>query len=250
MNNITTILDTIKSQNKAKINKSYRVTLLQSILAGMFIGFGGTAAIRVADKFHISDGLGSIMSAFVFTIGFVLIITLGVQLFTSNNLMVLNVLDKKERVKKVLMNWGIVWGGNLIGTFFIGLLLVLANAYNTTELEYISHIVEKKVHLDFLSAILLGIGCNMIIVLTVMLVNATNDYLGKVFVAIFGVMVFLLCGFEHVVANMYYFSLGGLLNYASVTEILFNNLLPVTIGNILGGGILIPVMFHLTYKNN
>lgn len=248
MNNIYSILSSIKEQNHQKMNKTNKEVVLQSILAGLFIGIGGTAAIRVFNKFSSTDGLGSIMSTFVFTIGFVLIITLGVQLFTSNNLMTLNILETKKGTKKVLKNWSLVWFGNLIGTFLIALLLVLAKAYNVIELDYISHLVEKKVHLSFSSALLLGIGCNMIIVLTVMLVNATNDYLGKVVVAIFGVMIFLLCGFEHVVANMYYVSLGVLLDLSTVGEALLHNLLPVTIGNILGGGVIIPILFHFTYK--
>lgn len=248
MNDIFGILTIVKKQNNKKVNTASRLVFMQALLAGMFIGIGGTAAIKVSNKFLPTDGMGSIVSAFVFTIGFVLIISLGVQLFTSSNLLTLNVLDKEVSLKKVLINWMIVWIGNLLGAFFMGLLLYLANGYTLVEQHYIEHIIEHKVSLDFMSAILLGIGCNIIITLTVLLAAATNDYLSKVVVSIFGVMIFLLCGFEHVVANMYYFSIGGLYGMASMSSIMYN-LLFVTIGNLLGGALLIPLLFHFTFKS-
>lgn len=248
MNNIYTILDLIVDQNKGKMESKFRVVFLKSILAGIFIGIGGTAAVKVANKFLPTDGLGTIVSAFVFTIGFVLIITFGVQLFTSNSLMTLNVLNKKAKMIMVIKNWATVWFGNMIGTFLIGLLLVGAGAISDIEVSYLEHIIEKKTHFDFMSAVYLGIGCNMIIVLTVMLVNATNDYLAKIVVAVFGVMVFLLSGYEHVIANMYYFGIGILLDSVDVGTVFVSNLLPVTIGNLIGGAGVIPLLFFYTYK--
>lgn len=248
MNDMNQILSIIEGQSYGKLQNKWYKTLMKAIIAGMFIGIGGTACIRVMNKFNPSDGLGTIMGTFVFTIGFVLIISLGVELFTSNNFMTFNLFSGKAKLNDIIKNWSLVWFGNFIGVIFIAVLMVYSNAYNEIELDYISHLVEKKTHLTFSSAVLLGIGCNMIIVLTVMLVNASNDYFAKVFVAIFGIMVFLLCGFEHVVANMYYVSLGVLLDGSSIIDVLSHNILPVTIGNIIGGGIIIPVLFYYTYK--
>ncbi len=245
MNNTSQIITEIRKQNIQKMDTNIVTTLLKSILAGMFIGIGGTAAIKVSVSTH-----NPFLSAFVFTIGFVLIITLGVQLFTSNSLMSFNLLSKEVKIQKVLHNWTLVWFGNLVGTFLVALLVFAANGYTVEGLNYMAGLVDKKVSLTFQSAILLGIGCNMIIVLTVMLVNATKDYTAKIIVAVFGVMIFLLSGYEHVVANMYYMAFGVLTDVISISDAFINNLLPVTIGNIIGGALVIPVLFHYSFKEN
>lgn len=248
MNTITEILNITKQQGLGKLNTDWFTTLIKGIIAGIFIGIGGTAAIRTAVKFADNPGLSSILGSFVFTIGFVLIITLGVQLFTSNSLMTFNLLEKETKIKHIITNWGLVWLGNLIGTFVVALIMYYSKSFHSVEQEYIQYLVTKKIHLDYISAIMLGIMCNMIIVLTVMLVNASKSYPGKVMVAIFGVMIFLISGYEHVVANMYYFCLGVLLEPStSVLSILVHNLVPVTIGNIVGGAVLIPLLFYVGF---
>lgn len=248
MNNIYQVLETIGEQNKSKLSDKLSTMFLKAMMAGLFIGMGGTVAIKVMTKFLPTDGFKSVIGALMFSIGFIMIITFGAQLFTGNSLMTLSVLNKKHKIQSVLRNWSIVWLGNLLGAVLFAALVYYAKGFNDTDIELVTNLVNKKVGLSFGSAVLLGIGCNMVITLTVMLGSATNDYLAKVVVSVFGVMVFFLSGYEHVIANMYFMAIGLFNGTHSIVDIVLNNLIPVTIGNILGGGIIIPLLLHYTYK--
>ena len=248
MNSIYEILDAVQKQNTSKLSDRFLTVFLKAIMAGMFIGIGGSVAIRVMTRFPLNDGFRGPAGAFVFSIGFILIITLGAQLFTGNSLMALNVLDNNTKLKSVLNNWTIVWIGNLIGTLFMAALIYYSNGLNAVDLDFVTNLVSHKVGLSFMSAILLGIGCNIVIVLTVLMGTASKDYLAKVVVSVFGVMVFFLSGYEHIIANMYFVSLSVLNGTHSVIDIVVSNLFPVTIGNLIGGAVIIPLLLHYTYK--
>lgn len=221
------------------------------ILAGIFIGVGGLANILVTQTLGgIDAGLARFMGASVFPVGLMLVVICGGELFTGNNLMTLAVMDKKITLRKMFRNWGIVWVAN-----FVGALLLVALVYYGTTLsgdasaKAIS-LAESKASLSITVMFSRAILCNMIVVLAVWMATASQDIISKIFACWFPIMLFVLCGFEHSVANMFFIPMGMVLG-AKVTVVqLLTNIIVVTVGNVVGGAIIIPWMYKVSYLDS
>jgi len=241
---------TIKAGIK-KANLSSMQMILLGIFAGMFIGFGSHAYITVIQTLgNIDTGFAKFMGAAVFPVGLMLVLIAGGELFTGNNLMTLALKDKKITLKKMLKNWCLVYIGNFIGSIILALVISKIGLYNSGAAitEKAIAIAQGKVGLSFEVAFFRGILCNIIVVLAVWISYAAKDITGKIFAVWFPVMMFVLSGFEHSIANMFFLSLGKLLGgNLSWGEICTNNLLPVTLGNILGGAVIVPVVYYICY---
>ena len=216
--------------------------LVLEFLAGAFIAFGGLLAIVVGkgnEAFVANPGLGKLVFAGVFPVGIMLVLIAGSELFTGNcGIITPACLTGRVRWRSLLRNWFFVYIGNFVGSVFVALFL----AYWTGIIgggalgEAAANIAAKKVSLGWGPLILRGIGCNWLVCLGVWLAIASDDIIGKIWGLWFPIMAFVAIGFEHSVANMFFIPL-GMLNGAGVTigQFLFSNLLPVTIGNIIGG---------------
>jgi formate transporter len=238
-----------------------------SILGGAYIGFGGMlmTMASVGASGMMSFGVTRILMGLVFSIGLILVVLGGAELFTGSTIVALAALDKKAPWSAVAKNWALVWGGNFVGAFILSFLIVASGRYvlgGNSLGETMLNIAASKLHYGFWQAIVLGILCNIFVCLGVWLAMSAKSAEGKILCIIFPITAFVAWGFEHSVANMYLLSVGKLLSlfnpellgdHPSSTllwsAIFFKNLLPVTIGNIIGG-LLVWLPYYFIYKQD
>lgn len=233
---------------KTKANLSIGKMLLLSIFAGMFIALAGVGA-----TFGNIYG-GKIVGALIFPVGLIMVVIAGSELFTGNNLMVTSWIKGKITLWQLLKNWLLVFLGNFIGAIFVTFLAVYSGIFDNISDAIIST-ATTKANLSFLEALIRGIFCNFLVCIAVWMAFGAKTISGKI-LAIFGpVMLFVLCGFEHSIANMFYgpagifvaLKNGIILENLNFELFLTNNLLPVTIGNIIGGAGIVGVGYCLAY---
>lgn len=236
------------------------------ILAGVYIGFGGQLATTVTQDLakYVGTGLSQLMGGSVFSVGLMLVVIGGAELFTGNNLIALACCHRKASVTGLLKNWGVVYISNFVGSvllayivFYGGLYLMGDSALGVKALA----IANAKVNLTFVQAVCRGILCNWLVCLAVWMAVSSSNVIGKIFSCFFPIMAFVASGFEHSIANMYFIPMGLLLkdvpavvaqsglNLSNLTwaGFLVNNLLPVTIGNLIGGAFFVATLYWFVY---
>ncbi len=238
-------------------------TFALAILAGAFISMGAVFATTVAAgaSGQLSYGVAKLLVGLVFCLGLILVVVGGAELFTGNNLIVMAWASRKVRSRALARNWGIVYIGNFVGSIGMALLMFLSRQYTfgggSVGAVALS-IADGKVNLGFGQAIVLGILCNILVCLAVWLTFSARSTIDKIAAIIFPVSAFVAAGFEHSIANMYFIPIGLLIKtfdprFAASTGLeltnltwsafLLNNLLPVTIGNILGGAVFVAAIY-------
>ncbi len=241
--------------------------LALAILAGAFIGLGAAFAttITAGTSGEWPYGVTRLLTGLVFCLGLILVVVGGAELFTGNNLILMAWASKKVTTSALFRNWIIVYLGNFIGSLGTALVIFLGKQYTfgggavgTTALA----IANSKVHLDFIQAIALGIMCNAMVCLAVWMSYSARSVTDKVLAIIFPISGFVAAGFEHSIANMYFIPIGLLIKQfdpafvaktgLDVGELtwgtfLVNNLLPVTIGNIIGGAGLVAIVYWFIF---
>ncbi|MEN8172405.1 MAG: formate transporter FocA [Chloroflexota bacterium] len=234
-----------------------------ALLAGAFIALGAVFATTVATGAAgvLSYGVTKLLVGFVFCLGLVLVIVGGAELFTGNNLIVMAWASGKVTTKSLLRNWVIVYLGNFVGALFTAVLVGLSRQYTfdggavgVTALS----IANAKIGLGFGQAVALGVLCNALVCLAVWMSFSARSTVDKIAVIVFPITAFVAAGFEHSVANMYFIPIGLLikqldpgfianvgLDLSGLTWSAFfiNNLLPVTIGNIIGGSVFVAAIY-------
>ena len=241
---------------KIKVNQPNLKIILLGLMAGMFISYGGIGALFAWGLIK-DPGLGKFLGASVFPVGIVLVVLAGGELFTGNNVLTIGVMDKKYSLSKVMKNWTLVYFSNFAGSIFIVVLIYYSGLFSSGEgLSLVGQkaidVAEGKVAHEFFIVFVRAILCNMLVVLAVWSSDSAKDAIGKVFTLWFPVMLFVAAGFEHVVANMFLIPMGMILG-ADITlyDFIFKNIIPATLGNIVGGGFIIPGIYYLAYlKNN
>jgi formate/nitrite transporter len=242
----------------AKATNSFAKLFLLGILAGAFIAFGASAS-SVAMHDISNVGIARLVAGCIFPVGLIMIVVVGGELFTGNCLMVEALCDKKITVLRWARNLSIVFISNLVGSLIVVLLITLAAQLNYTDGTlgaFTIKVASGKVGLSFLTAFTSGILCNVLVCVAVLAAFAARDIVGKVVAIFFPIMAFVLSGFEHCVANMYYIPAGILaaqnpayatkatelygitadkLDALNPLSFLLNNLVPVSLGNIVGG---------------
>jgi len=237
-----------------------------AILAGAFIALGAVFATTVAaGNTDWPFGVIKLLVGLSFSLGLILVIVGGAELFTGNNLIAMAWASQKVKTKCLLRNWGIVYVGNLVGSVGTAILTLIARQY-TFGGGAVGHtalaIANGKVHLGFWQAIALGILCNALVCLAVWLTFSARSTVDKIAAIIFPITAFVAVGFEHSVANMYFIPRGLLIKqfdpaFAASTGLdlsgltwgnfLLHNLLPVTIGNIIGGSLLVAGFYWVIF---
>ena len=242
----TTINASIK---KASLDTTRCIWL--GILAGIFIGLGGAGNILASQTLsNIDASLARLVGATVFPVGLMLVVICGAELFTGNNLMTLAVMNKKITLRELFRNWSLVYIANFIGSTLLAVAIFYAGTFNGDASNKVISIAQSKSTLTILEALIRGILCNMIVVLAVWMATAAQDIISKIFACWFPIMLFVLCGFEHSVANMFFIPMGMLLGANVTIGQLITNLIVVTIGNMIGGAILIPYMYNKIFIRN
>ncbi|MCM8781648.1 MAG: formate/nitrite transporter family protein [Candidatus Omnitrophica bacterium] len=239
----------ISDIGEKKVKATMFELFIFGILAGIYIAFGANASTAVLSGQTLDAGLARFLAGSVFSVGLMLVLIPGSELFTGNILMVIGFIYRKYSFFKVLRNWLIVYFGNLSGAMIVAWLTVksglLGNLDSLTSIGTIAiSIAEKKLQLGFMEALCRGILCNMLVCLAVIMCVASRNVTGKIFGIYFPIMAFVASGFEHSVANMYFLPVGLMVKREFVFKFftIFNNLIPVTIGNIIGG--LLIVLLH------
>ncbi len=220
-------------------------TIILSIMAGFLIALAGYASTVVS--FSVNNfSLSKCLSALIFPMGLILVILLKTELFTGNSLLVIPLVNKKINIKSLLINWLLVYIGNFIGSIILSLLIYKSGSLtNEALINAFINIANKKISYNFMNLIILGTLCNMLVCTAVFLGVTHKNALEKIFVIFIPIFLFVLLGFEHSVANMFYLSIASLLGKLNFINLLVDNLLPVTLGNIVGG-VLIGLIFYYT----
>ena len=229
-------------------------TIILGIMAGLFIGLGAVFSTLVTTNSGLSFGTAKLAGGLVFCLGLILVVIAGAELFTGNNLIVVGWLSGKVKSRRLLKNWGLVYVANLAGSLLLVGLMFLSDQWTLNGYGVGANalsIANAKVNLSFGAALARGILCNVLVCLAVWLCFSARSVADKVIAIIFPVTAFVAAGFEHSVANMYFIPMGilmshqpGVLAAAGVTPQsvanltwagFIGNLIPVTIGNIVGG---------------
>ncbi len=226
-----------------KANTKFWQLLLLGILGGLYISFGGHLFLAA-----LAGGAGRIVASFLFSIGLVLVVVAGAELFTGNIIMVVGLFGGRYKWSKLLKNWGAVYLGNLIGSLAYAYLVWKSGLFgksgdaNTLGLLAAS-VAEAKVLLPFVDALIRGIFCNMLVILAIIMSIMAKDVVSKILCCMLPIAAFVTIGFEHCVANMFLIPVG----YLSA-GIPFSNwgamvpgILTITLGNIIGGIFIIVV---------
>ena len=234
-----------------KANLSVGKMLVLGMLAGAYIGFGANVLVlaTAAGGDPFQSMVAKLIGAALFPVGLMMVILCGAELFTGNNLLTLALMDKKITAGKMLKNWVIVYIGNLIGSVLLAFVLAKSGLFADAAGERAMAIAASKTSIPFMPAVLRGIGCNVLVVLACWLQAGAKDMIGKIFAIWFPIMMFVFAGFEHSVANMTYIPLGIFLGAdVSWGAFFLANLVPVTIGNLIGGAVVIPFAYYYAYK--
>ena len=226
-------------------------TLALGVLAGAFIAFGAMFSTLALTGSPLGFGPGRVLAGLAFSLGLVLVVVGGAELFTGNNLVVMAWAARKITTGQLLRNWALVYVANLVGALGSALMMWWSGALGLgggAVAETAIAIAEAKVALGFTEALFRGILCNVLVCLAVWLSFAAHDVPGKVLAIIFPISAFVALGFEHSVANMYLIPIAMLAGAESATAAGFlANLIPVTLGNIVGGGGFVALVYWLIY---
>lgn len=232
------------------------------VLAGAFIALGSLYYTLVASDATLGFAATRVLGGLVFSLGLVLVVVAGGELFTGNNLLAMAWADGTVSTRELLRNWLIALVANAVGAFGIALLVVASGhpqmndgAVGVTAVK----IAVAKATLPFWEAFFAGVLCNVLVCMAVWLTLAGRTVTDKVIAVVFPISAFVAAGFEHSVANMYFIPLGIFLrDTVDATAIAgadrldwtgyVRNLVPVTLGNIVGGSVLVALVYHVIYK--
>jgi formate/nitrite transporter len=234
-----------------KVALGFIPTLTLAILAGAFIAFGAMAYTIVVTGSELGYGPTRLLGGAVFSLGLILVIIGGAELFTGNSLIVMAWASGRVSTGAILRNWIIVYAGNLIGAVATAV-LVHASGVLTLGDGVVGvtadGILLAKLAVSPFQAFVRGILCNILVCLAVWMCFAARSVPGKVIVIVPPITAFVMLGFEHSVANMYLVPIGMLHRTGAIdASALLANLLPVTAGNIVGGGGLVALVYWLVY---
>ena len=234
--------DFISDLSYTKATMSVRKRFLLSFMAGVFISLGGQGFLTIYNDLFLR--------AAVFPVGLMLIVLVGGELFTGNCLMIFGCLNKKIKIKDFIISILQVFFGNLIGSLFVVLLVYFSGMYKPDSVlaTSVATVANAKVSLTFTQILFKGILCNILVALGVWFAYTAKDTIGRLFGCWFPVMLFVLCGYEHCVANMFFLPLGALVDNSITIAQIIGNIIPATIGNFIGGGLVIPIFYHFAYN--
>lgn len=234
--------------------------LMLSVLAGAFIGLGALYFVIIRSDASMDFAAKHVLSGVAFSLGLILVVVAGAELFTGNNLLVMAWADGKISTGELLRNWAIVCCGNFIGATALAMLVYLSRHADLDSgaiaREYLK-IAEAKVALPFWTAFFRGVLCNVFVCMAVWMAIAGRSVADKIVAIVFPISAFVAAGFEHSVANMYLVPLAMLLQTfgatgGTVNDItlagFFGNLVPVILGNIVGGGLLVALVYYVIYR--
>jgi len=239
-----------------------------AVLAGAFIALGAAFFTTVTTSTDLGYGPTRLLGGLAFSLGLILVVIAGAELFTGNNLMVMAWAGRRISTMALLRAWAVVYAGNLTGAVATAVLVALSGQWRFADYAVGANAVKianAKVNLDFAEAFFLGVLCNALVCLAVWLAYSARSNLDKALAVVFPITAFVASGYEHSIANMYFIPLGLLLKSQDavlaaggvdgsqladldLAHFLFANLLPVTAGNLVGGGVLVGAIYWFIYR--
>lgn len=264
------IIELNMNANEAKTTLPLGKMFLLGIMAGMFIAFGAATSSTAAHSIE-NIGVSRALAGVIFPVGLMLIVFLGGELFTGNCLIILNVFSGRTSLFQMLRNLLVVYMSNFIGALLIDILIVFSGNLNYSDGllgAYTIKVAVGKISLTPIQGFTSGILCNILVCLAVLMSLSAKDIIGKIWAIFFPIFAFVVGGFEHCVANMFYIPAGIFAsfnpNYVQIAQETygitskqlenlsflesFHNFLPVTLGNIFGGMFFVSIPLFLIYK--
>jgi formate transporter len=254
----------------AKAKMDFLSTFVLAIMAGAFVALGACFYTTAITGINIGLGLTRIVGGVAFCLGLILIVISGAELFTGNTLIVIATISRKVSIAGLIRNWAIVYAGNMVGSLGVALLIYFTEQWKMGEMAVGAtayNIAGLKLSIPWGTAFCSGILCNALVCLAVWMCYSARSTTDKILAIIFPITAFVVLGFEHSVANMFFVPYGIALSktgafvnhftdpvtlkYApslfTTHRFLVHNLLPVTLGNIVGGSLLIGAIYWLVY---
>jgi formate/nitrite transporter len=258
---INTPVDIAKAMENVGVVKcglTFTKMFILAIFAGVYIGFGaiiatvattGTAAV-------LGFGVSKFIGGSVFSVGLMLVVLCGAELFTGNNLISVALCSKKVTIMHVLRSWVVVYIGNLVGSLLLAFLFWATQLWGAPGSlnalgDNVVAIANAKASLDWSAVLTRGILCNILVCLAVWMSISSKEAIGKIFAIYFPIMAFVASGFEHSIANMYFIPVGLLVDGGATATLTLlgamNNILFATIGNMIGGVIFVGILYWVVY---
>ncbi len=259
---------------EGKIEETHRNTFLLAIFAGMFIAFGASSSNVAVDAIE-NTGLAKFVAGMVFPVGLMLILTVAGELFTGDCMLILGGMDSRYTTVDTIKKLILVYFGNLAGSLILVFLLYQSGQFQMSQGAvgaYTIKVASGKLQYTFWQCIASGILCNILVCAAVLMASRVKSVPGKMITVFFPIMAFVIGGFEHCVANMYYLPAGiaaagnalyveraqelyGITSEAvsqlTVSNMIIKNLIPVTIGNMIGGMVFVALpLYMLSRKKN
>lgn len=240
-----------------KVRLSAFKMLVLGFFAGIFIGFAGIAS-TVGGCAVENPSLSRLVSACLFPAGMAMVLVAGSELFTGNNLIIIALLERKITTGQMLKNWVFVFLGNFLGASFVAFMVAYGHTPDLLGGKLADSVVNAALHrvnLSFMDSVIRGVLCNILVCIAVWAAFASKTVSGKLLMSFWPVMLFVLCGFEHSIADIY-FCMAGIFTAGeygigaeglNMGSFLLKNLLPVTLGNIAGGAGIVGVGYWLMY---
>lgn len=257
-----TVADTV---GVYKATSPWMSLFVLGVMAGAYIGFGGLLSASVTFDMNPAMGIGlkKLVIGSAFSLGLMLCVIAGAELFTGNTLMVSSVVTGRVTWRTMLAKWGLVYGANFIGSILLALLFYFSGLWKTGGGALGAVAVKTahyKLNLSYMEALVRAVGCNWMVCLAVWMALSARQTVGKIFAIFFPIMGFVAIGFEHCVANMYFIPAGIFLTrWAEIvptgidvstltwSAFFMKNLIPVTIGNIIGGVVFVGLGYWGAY---
>ncbi|MEN9618539.1 MAG: hypothetical protein RL406_776 [Pseudomonadota bacterium] len=256
----------VETVGVAKAHMATLPLVMLGLLAGAFIGLGGLFFVIVKSDTSLSFAVSQLLGGFVFCLGLILVVIAGAELFTGNNLLAMAWADGQITTREVLRNWLWVCAANFVGATGLALLVYLSGhthanggAIGATVLK----IALNKQNLAWDEAFFRGVLCNVLVCMAVWMAMAGRSVMDKVIAIVFPITAFVAAGFEHSIANMYFMQLALIIQYfepvaaANALGVASNalsvagmlgNLVPVILGNLVGGSVFVGLVYHLIYR--
>jgi len=245
------IAERVETIGVSKANLPIVPMIALGVLAGGFIGIGSLFATLVLSDSTLGFAASRLLAGLTFSIGLILVVVAGAELFTGNNLLVMACVAGRISLKRFVANLVTVFCANFVGAFCLALIVFLSHhgqmnhgAVEATAMK----VAASKAQLPFADAFFKGILCNLLVCLAVWLAMAGRTVSDKVLAIVFPVSAFVAAGFEHSVANMYFFSLGWLMHADVTPQGMLTNLVAVTLGNVVGGAGMVGAIYHVIYR--
>ena len=253
------IAERVETIGVAKARLPWITVAMLGLLAGGFIGLGALYFTLVTSDTSLGFAAVRLLGGLAFSLGLILVVIAGAELFTGNNLLVMAWASRRLTTRELAKNWLIVYLGNFAGAIGLVFLVFLSHHWQLNSAAVGTNAIKiaaAKAGLPFWEAFFKGILCNILVCLAVWLALAGRSVTDKICAIIFPISAFVAAGFEHSVANMYFIPLGILLReqipVAGAEKLtwfgLFSNLVPVTLGNMVGGGVMVALVYYFVYR--